>query len=162
MKLETRNEQHENKRQVWLTRYLPLLVWIGVIFFLSSSQGSLNQTSRIIRPLLEFLFPAAPPETLLLYHGLIRKLAHLTEYGVLGALACRAFAASKFRRYAFVFAALLVLIVAVVDETNQSFNPLRTGSPIDVLIDATGGLLAVLFCYLIMRWRVSDNAVARR
>jgi VanZ family protein len=135
---------------VWLTRYLPLFVWIGVIFFLSSGQGSMSQTSRIIRPLLEFLFPSATPETILFYHGIIRKLAHLTEYAVLGFLACRAFAA--FRR-PFICAALLVLAVAAIDETNQSFNPARTGSQVDVLIDLSGGLVAIGLSWIWMRRR---------
>ncbi|HVF29616.1 MAG TPA: VanZ family protein [Pyrinomonadaceae bacterium] len=124
------------------------MLWIGVIFFLSSSQGSMNQTSRIIRPLLEFLFPTAAPETILFYHGIIRKLAHLTEYAVLGLLACRAFA---FFRHPFVFAVLLVIAVAAIDETNQSFNPLRTGSPVDVLIDVSGGIVAIGVLGLLQR-----------
>ena len=113
----------------------------------------MSQTSRIIRPLLEFLFPSASAETLLFYHGAIRKLAHLTEYAVLGIFACRAFAVSAFGRHPFFFAAVLVVLVAAIDETNQSLNPNRTGSPIDVLIDVSGGVAAVAISYLLMRKR---------
>ena len=109
----------------------------------------MNQTSRIIRPVLEFLFPSASSETLLFYHGGIRKLAHFTEYAVLGALACRAFAELMSRP--FLFAAGLVILVAVLDETNQSFNPLRTGSPFDVLIDVSGGVVAIVVFYLLTK-----------
>ena len=104
----------------------------------------MSQTSRIIRPILEFLFPTASPETITFYHGIIRKLAHFTEYAVLGFLAFRGLVGRKYR---FFFAALLVLIVAAIDETNQSFNPARTGSPIDVSIDVCGGLIAIVLCY---------------
>jgi VanZ family protein len=143
--LETRNKKPETKRRrEWLTLYAPLLLWIGVIFLLSSSQGASGRTSLIIRPLLEFLFPSAPEQTLVFYHGLIRKGAHFTEYAVLGLLACRAFRSLR----QFVLLALgLVLLVASLDEFNQSFNPLRTGSPWDVAIDVSGGVLAILFYY---------------
>ena len=66
-------------RRALLLQYAPVVFWIAVIFFLSSDQGSMSQTSRFIRPLLEFLFPAAPEETLLIYHGYIRKAAHFTR-----------------------------------------------------------------------------------
>ena len=122
-----------------------------MIFFLSSGQGASTQTSRIIRPLLEFFFPAASFETIAFYHGIIRKLAHFTEYAVLGLLACRAFAELTRRRHLLIFSALLVLAIAVIDETNQSFNPERTGSPVDVLIDLSGGLAAIGIAYLVSR-----------
>ncbi len=141
------------QRHVWLLRYVPLLLWIGVIFFFSSGQGAATQTSRIIRPLLEFLFPAASFETIAFYHGIIRKFAHLFEYAVLGLLATRAFVRPTITYLPFIAAAVLVFVVAVLDETSQSSNPARTGSPYDVLIDLVGGLLAIGSSYLIYRRR---------
>lgn len=134
--------------------YAPLLVWIGVIFFFSSTQGSMNQTSRFIRPLLEFLFPAAPEVTLQFYHEIIRKLAHLTEYAVLGFLACRAVAGfynGILHGGAYIWPMLLVVLIALLDETNQSLNPARTGSAVDVLIDISGGLVATSLYFLLWR-----------
>lgn len=100
----------------------------------------MNETSRFIRPLLEFLFPSTPPEILTLYHGYIRKLAHLTEYAILSILARRAFA--EFRAPS-LMAIGLVLLVAAGDELNQSFDPRRTGTPVDVLIDLVGGTIGL-------------------
>ncbi len=131
--------------------YAPLLIWIGVIFFLSSSQGSMTRTSLIVRPILEFLFPSAPEETLLLYHGYIRKFAHFAEYAVLGLLACRAFIGSPqnfLRSHRYISSIVLLAAVAVFDEANQSFDPARTGSPFDVLVDLTGGFTAIFLFYL--------------
>ena len=156
MKLETRNQELKNKGREQLILYAPLIIWIGVIFFLSSGQGSSTRTSIIIRPILEFLFPAASFETIALYHGLIRKLAHFTEYAVLGFLASRAFAGSSgsfLLRHYYLGAGSLVLLVAASDEFNQSFNPERTGSPIDTLIDICGGLAAIVFHYLFSKSR---------
>ena len=112
----------------------------------------MNQTSRIIRPLLEFLFPTAPAETILLYHGVIRKLAHVTEYAVLGVLACRAFRTIfDSRLYALLASFALVFLIASLDEFNQSFNSLRTGSPWDVAIDIIGGAVSIFMYFLLAR-----------
>lgn len=108
--------------------------------------GSMNETSRIIRPLLEFLFPAAPPETLTLYHGYIRKFAHFAEYAVLASLAFRALAPFKHKYgIALVFAAF----VAFLDEFNQSLNPTRTSSGWDVALDIAGAAFAIAVLALI-------------
>lgn len=136
------------ERYVWLSRYVPLILWIGVIFFFSSSQGSMSETSRIIRPILVFLFPDASPETISLYHGLIRKFAHFAEYAVLGLLSVRAFVRSRLQNRPFVVSILLALVIAVIDETTQSFNPERTGSAGDVLIDLAGACCAIAVLWL--------------
>ncbi len=134
-----------------LFRYAPLLLWIGVIFYLSSSNGAMSNTSRFIRPLLEWLFPLMPEETLQIYHGYIRKFAHFAEYSALAFFASRAFWSSSieiFRKYWFIFAFGLVVCIASIDEYNQSFNVLRTSSIYDVLLDASGGLTVVLLIWL--------------
>ena len=150
----------ENSNRFWrreqIILYAPLLIWIGVIFFLSSGEGASTRTSIIIRPILEFLFPAALPETITFYHGIIRKCAHFAEYAVLGLLACRAFASatqSFLGRHSYFAAIVLALAVAGSDEFNQSFNPARTSSPFDVLLDLSGGLTATLFYFLLTRRR---------
>lgn len=140
--------------------YAPLLLWVAVIFINSSTFGASNNTSRIIRPLLEWFFPAANAVVLDVYHGYIRKLAHFTEYAVLGFFASRAFRHSSqniLRRFWFLWAFLFVAFVAVADEYNQSFNPLRTSSGYDVLIDTTGGLFAVAVFYLFKLSRKTDR-----
>lgn len=144
-------------KRVWrgrFVRYAPLFIWAGVIFFLSSGQGSSTHTSIFIRPLLEFLFPAASETTLDLYHGYIRKFAHFAEYAALGMLASRAFWYSSkpvLRGLWPLWAIFVVLSIASVDEYNQSFDPMRTGSVFDVLIDLSGGAFAVITYVLIKR-----------
>lgn len=145
--IESKTNQN---RRVYLWYYAPLIYWIIVVFIASSNTGSMSNTSRIIRPILEFLFPAADETFLLVVHGYIRKTAHLTFYAILGFLAARAFTRllSEHRRKFWVLISfLLVVLVASLDETNQSFLASRTGSPYDVLLDTIGGLSAILvFC----------------
>jgi VanZ family protein len=143
-----------NTKQKWrgrIIRYAPLILWLAVIFINSSTVGATNNTSRIIRPLLEWLFPNASALTLDIYHGYIRKLAHFTEYAVLAFFASRAFWYSSqtfLRKFWFVWAFLFVVFMASADEYNQSFNPLRTASGYDTLIDISGGFCAVAAFYI--------------
>ena len=137
-------------------RYAPLVLWIGLILFFSTEQASMSNTSRFIRPILEFLFPNAPEEVLIVYHGYIRKLAHFTVYAILAFWASRAFVNSsrKFlHQFWFVCAFVVVLLVASIDETNQSFLASRTGSIYDVLLDVGGGLAMIAVFYLTVKHR---------
>lgn len=147
--------------RVW--RYAPLIVWTGVVLFASTGAASMSQTSRFIRPLLHFLFPTAPEETLAVYHGYIRKAAHLTEYAILAFFAARAFSNSSktvLRNHHLVFAFSVVLFIACTDEYNQSFNPARTGSPYDVLLDCAGGAsMFLIFRLAEFRGRASEKTI---
>ena len=112
----------------------------------------MSNTSRIIGPLILFFFPETDNATLLAVQIAIRKIAHFVFYFILGALAARAFSGSSARnlkKYWFPAAFLLVVAVAVSDETNQSFLASRTASVRDVLLDSAGGLTALFIWYLI-------------
>ena len=125
-----------------------------MILFLSSPQGSMVETSRFITPILHFLFPAAPDETIAVYHGYIRKTAHFTEYALLAFFAVRALTRSSFvslRNLKYLLPLILVALVASMDEFNQSFESSRTGSFRDVLLDISGGVVMVAILWLIER-----------
>jgi len=130
-----------------ISRYLPLILWMAFISFASTGNFSAGNTSRIIGPLVLWLFPNTTPETLLAIHGFTRKLAHLTEYALLAILAARAFRGSPrsaLRERWFLLSLALVVVYALVDEYHQSFVPSRTGTIYDSLIDMTGGLAALI------------------
>ena len=111
------------RRRDLLSAFGPLALWIGVIFFLSSSLGSMSHTSMLIRPVLELLFPLAPDETLRLYHAYVRKAAHFIEYAVLAVFAVRAFSGLTNRHIrTLLYGLLTVVLVSVIDEVNQSFD----------------------------------------
>jgi len=124
-------------------RFAPLVFWIGVIFFMSSPQAASAETSRFIKPIIEFFFPNASPDAFLTVHLLIRKLAHLTEYAILAFFALRAFIQPEQFGRTCIAAILLVAAVAALDEFNQSFEASRTGAVSDVLLDICGGALMI-------------------
>jgi VanZ family protein len=129
-----------------LWRYGPLLLWVAFIFFASTGNLSASNTSRIIRPLLIWLFPEITEASLLHAHFLVRKTAHFTEYAVLALLAARAFLSSthtSLRRRWWLFAFALVAACALSDEYHQSFVSTRTGTIYDSLLDMTGGACAL-------------------
>ncbi|MBP7416952.1 MAG: VanZ family protein [Pyrinomonadaceae bacterium] len=139
-------------RRVMLWQYAPVVFWIAVIFYLSSDMGSMSQTSRFIRPLVEFLFPAAPEQTLIIYHSYIRKAAHFTEYAVLAFLAVRALSISatvRLHKWRYILPLLLVTGIAAIDEFHQSFEISRTGSIQDVMLDISGGVVMITMLFLL-------------
>lgn len=157
-KIETRKPS-QVKGRLW--RYAPLVAWMAFIFFASTGEFSAANTSRIIGPLLRWLFPGISEEQLAHAHFLIRKAAHFTEYAVLAWLAARAFATSSnqslHRRWFFI-ALALVVIYALSDEYHQSFVQSRTASIYDSLIDMSGGLFALLLYALRRRRKTTLNA----
>jgi VanZ family protein len=139
--------------------YAPLFLWIAVIFFLSSQQGSMSKTSVFIRPILLLLFPGASEETLKIYHGYVRKFAHFAEYFALAFFAFRAFSSPAneiLQKYRYFVSLILVFTIALLDEFNQSFLASRTSSFWDVLLDAAGGLTMLMILYF---WNLRNKTV---
>ena len=152
--------------QVWsrIGRYGPLILWLAFIFFASTGEFSAENTSRIIRPLLLWLFPGISEERLALAHFLIRKAAHFTEYAILALLSARAFSTSlkeMLRRHWFFISLALIILYALTDEYHQSFVPSRTSSIYDSLIDMSGGL-TMLCLYALWRWRKAKKMKSAR
>jgi VanZ family protein len=134
------------------TKYwLPVFLWMGFIFWMSTETFSAENTSSVVEKVVTFLVPVISSQELDLVHALIRKAAHVTEYFILGLLLFRAFrggsTASWNWRWPF-FALLVVVLWAAIDEFHQSLVPARTGSAVDVGIDTAGATLAQLVCAL--------------
>jgi VanZ family protein len=103
-------------RLLW--RFGPPLVLMGVIFFFSA-QPDLGTGLGV-------------------WDTILRKAAHMAEYGLLWFLWQRAL------RTATPWPAVAItLAYAVSDEYHQTFVEGRHGSPVDVLIDAAGVAVAV-------------------
>lgn len=73
-----------------------------------------------------------------------RKVVHAAEYALLCALWWRALRHSTPAPVALVASLTVSIAYAASDELHQSLVPGRTGTPIDVCIDALGAALAAL------------------
>ena len=69
---------------------------------------------------------------------ILRKLAHMAEYGLLVFLWWRALSDVAPARLAVGLALAISILYAATDEYHQSFVEGRHGTPVDVLIDSVG------------------------
>lgn len=106
--------------------WLPPVIWGSIIF----SFSSLHTISTTDFYLGDFL---------------LKKTAHIMEYGIFATLLHRALVNSNVKKEkAMWMAVLIALIYGVTDEFHQSFTPGRTPTLRDILIDTAG---ATLFVY---------------
>ena len=92
------------------------VVWMAVIFTASSDSHSYERSSRLIAPLLYWLFPQISANTVDWVVFIARKCAHVAEYSVFAWLLWRAFhrpAKSDSRPWSGREAALVLGIVAL-------------------------------------------------
>ena len=154
MAVNVEGEKQGWRRRLW--RYGPVVAWACLILFASSANFSASNTSRVIRPLLVWLFPEITEPSLERAHLLARKAGHFTGYALLALLAARAFLTSgraRLRRSWWAASFALVACVALADEYHQSFVPSRTGTVYDSLLDACGGAAALACVALWLRAR---------
>lgn len=138
----------------WLSRLWPVLLWATIISLFSTGAFTDAHTSRIIIPVLHWLFSKASYHTLLVMHHYIRKTAHFVEYFIFSLLVLRAIRAGR-RDHQLAWALAAIAIVAgyaSLDEFHQSFVPGRTAAVSDVLLDTTGGTAAQLIAGLVLLW----------
>jgi VanZ family protein len=128
--------------------WLPLLIWLGVIFVGSTNLMSAEHTSRYIVPFLLWLKPGMSPQTIWIILVAVRKCAHVIEYAILALLLWRALRSIPALRTktTMSFGAVLLgcALFAASDEFHQTFVKSRTPSVRDVLLDVGGALLGLL------------------
>ena len=139
--------------------WLPVLVWMGLIFTASADAKSYQHSSTLFEPLLRWLFPQMPQPTIELVHHVFRKCGHLTEYAVLALILWRAIhkpdkISSRAWRWDEAGLALaVVFLYAASDEFHQIFVSGRTALVSDVFIDTAGGAAGLLALWAIGRWQ---------
>lgn len=121
----------------FLRQWLPVILWAALILSASNDTFSATQSGSWIRTLLGYELPWG-------LHVIVRKAAHMFEYGVLALLAWRA------HRTTFVPLAI-VFAVASIDEWMQSRTLARTGTPWDVLLDVCAATIAVAIAESVSR-----------
>ena len=122
---------------------LPFGLAVGVAFvalLFSSDAASADHSKHVLINCFHQLL-GLPPEQLEHVNWLMRKCAHMTEYGLLCfcVLRCHPFEARR-RLSGWLQILVVVFVCACVDEYYQTFIPGRTGQFFDVLEDSIGGL----------------------
>jgi VanZ family protein len=143
--------------------WLPALCWSGLIWMLGTDGFSAPETSRILDPLLAWLFPGLDAVDRTFWVGLIRKTAHPSEYGILALLSLYGVRhmAPRPTPHALALALLPAALVASADELRQSLSAVRTGAAFDVGLDLTGAALALGLALLAER-ALGRRLIARR
>jgi VanZ family protein len=137
----------------FLKYWLPVLIWMTVIFGASADPNSHDRSRHIFRPILLWLFPHISDHEFEQIHLILRKCCHLTEYAILGLLIFRALSHSKTGLAPWSWprvggALLLVFLYAATDEYHQSFVPGRTALFSDVCIDTGGAAIGLLVWWI--------------
>jgi len=141
--------------------WLPPIVWMGFIFFLSTDTFSVRHTWSFLESFLTLLGISAGDETLLAIQLMFRKAAHLTGYAILASLFYRAVRSGRLPRWDFRTAAIafaLAAVYAISDEVHQSFTRERTASAVDVMIDCLGSLIALAILRVILIARAEGTS----
>ena len=140
-----------------LKAWIAAILWLIVIAIESSAYLSAHNTSRILYPVLHFLF-GMNWERFEYWHFYIRKSGHVFGYGLLSILLFRAWRETlpamsdeKWTSRWAIIAVLGTALVASLDEWHQSFIPSRTGTPRDVLLDTCAGIAAQILLYFWLR-----------
>jgi VanZ family protein len=137
----------------FLKNWLPVIVWVGVIFLGSTDLMSAEHTSRFIVPFLRWLKADISAETLASIHFIVRKCTHVGEYAILALLLLRAatLMTNSKRSIPILYLSVLgmCLIVAATDEFHQTFVASRGPSVQDVMIDSSGAVLGLVIASII-------------
>jgi VanZ family protein len=158
--------------------WLPVGIWMCLIFTASGDTQSYEHSSRLLGPFLHWLFPHLSQRAMDVLILCARKCAHLTEYAVLALLLWRALRNSSARprlipetsggdsglvapdvgeggwNWAHArISVLIVMLYAATDEFHQLFVATRDAAVHDVLIDTAGGLAGILLLWSFGRWR---------
>ena len=144
-----------------LRYWLPAIL-IGILISIFSTHCfSSEQTERVIIPILKWLFPFASHRALHLMHVAIRKLAHIAEFAAFSVAVFHGVRGSRtgWRLDWALYTLLIAVAYAGLDEWHQSFVPMREPRVRDVLIDATGAVVAqvLVWAYAKLGWSSSAS-----
>ena len=132
------------------------LTIVSMCFIFSNSLQTATQSSAQSGSIIELIKPILDPHGLIsldTFTFLVRKAAHMTEFGILGlCLGGLGISLSNYLYQKLVFPWLfLSLATAVTDEFLQYFSPGRSSEVRDVLVDFSGACLGLLCSLLIYR-----------
>lgn len=149
---------------LFMLQAFPVLIWANMVMGFSSEDGdkSGELSKGLLRIMLGFLGNGQEisgpigneTDTFLFYEAVLRKFAHMFEYGLLAFLIWAAFYSIRWlsRIMAYGLALLGAFVVAVTDETNQMSVFGRSGSYRDVIVDMTGSIGTLAITFVIVTW----------
>lgn len=131
-----------------------VLIWMIIIFIMSSfnAEDSANQSNFIVNIIANIL----NINNISLLSLIIRKLAHFTEYLILGTLVINMFTKNNAKK-TYLLSILLCIIYAISDEIHQIFTPGRACQIKDILIDSIGSITGIYLYKLISKRKKSIN-----
>lgn len=132
---------------IHMKKYLLTVLSLFIICFIwHNSMADAPHSSResiyVLHLIQHYLYML--PDVGHLTNGVLRKLAHLTEYAWLGIALYSAFRVFRIS-HGGKCTLVISFLVASVDECIQLFSPGRSAEFKDVLIDTTGAGLGILF-----------------
>ena len=141
-----------NKKKILAWSFF--LFWLLLIFFFSSQSG--EESSHLSGGILEFLESLTHiPLSSEIVSFMIRKLAHFTEYTILGILTMNLWKQyGSINKKQFVFIILFCVFYALTDEFHQIFIANRSGNFWDVTIDSMGSLFGIVNFLLFSKKRL--------
>ncbi len=147
----------QDRHQV-LKAWIAAILWLIVIAIESTTYLSAHNTSKILYPLLHFIFGLNHSQ-FDTWHFYIRKSGHVVGYAMLSILLFRAWKETlpaygdpKWTMRWATIAVLGTALVASLDEWHQSSLPSRTGIWQDAVLDTGAGIAAQMLLLLVIRW----------
>ena len=129
---------------------LTTLAWAVLVFYLSTEKFGSDFSQRLVGQALTLLHINVSPRAVHILDTLLRKFAHLTEYGILALFVYGSFAQEQPFRWKLRQAVGCIGIVglySLTDEFHQRFVPGRHASLLDCGIDVAGAAIALIIIF---------------
>jgi VanZ family protein len=133
---------------------LPVIIWAGVIFFMSTRTFGSGFTNRLLRDFLAFFHLQVSHHTFYYLAEGFRKLGHFTEYSIFGIFIYYAVGdepRSAWNPRKALACILLAGLYSLTDEFHQRFVPGRGPSIVDCGFDTIGATLGMVIVYFAAR-----------
>ncbi|HEV2117396.1 MAG TPA: VanZ family protein [Terriglobales bacterium] len=136
------------------------ILWLILIAIESTPWLSSQNTGHVLYQMLVSVFGSINVSGVSVANAVLRKVGHVTGYGILSWLLFRAWRVTlgSFRDAAWalpwsVIAFFMTAAVASLDEWHQTFLPSRTGTIHDVYLDSAAALAVQVLLFAFLRKR---------
>lgn len=133
---------------------LLVILWMLFIFIMSSynSTESANQSGFIVN-IISNILSINNTDTL---NFIIRKIAHFTEYFILGLLTHNMIYNYNKKTY---ISIIICILYAISDELHQLITPGRNYQIKDILIDSSGSILGIYLLFIYFKIRNLNKSI---